>query len=227
VDLDIVTGCFNLPPKYFFHALGFHIVNIAVSSPSILNAPILQVMAMLLVGNSVEGICTNIGVQGHVVTEPSERFLAVASPVKGQLDLDSSATPERYRQLNMPSDFVVGLWPQDLDDAPRGVHRQLQNLFPSKLKTQLRPSRPSLADSKGAVVLLIQREQIRLISLLGVWTSKGDCPCQDTVAAAEIALMLSRLFIRTQANRASPDPNSSISEFQLPGRLRGRNLFKQ
>jgi hypothetical protein len=155
VNLDIVTGCFNLLPKYFFYALGFHIFNIAASSPSIVNTPILQVVAMLLVRNSVKSICTNIGVQGHVVTEPSERSLAVASPVKVQLDLDSSATPERYRQLNMPSDFVVGLWPQDLDDAPRGVHRQLRNMFPSKLKTQLRPSRPSLADSKGADVLPI------------------------------------------------------------------------
>jgi hypothetical protein len=131
IDLDTATGCLKLLPDVH-SPLDFNIVNAAVEDPSTRNAPILHVITKLLINDSVEHVTTEIGAQWHRTASPSDWFFAVASRVKGILDLESYAVKERCRHLKVPVDKIVRLWQltgDEEDIASRGIFTRLRDMF--------------------------------------------------------------------------------------------------
>jgi hypothetical protein len=131
IDLDAATGCLKLLSD-LHSSLDFNIVNAAVKGPSTRNAPILHVITKLLINDSVEHVTSEIGAQWHRTASPSDRFVAVASRVKGMLDLESYAVKERCRHLKVPVDEIVRLWQLASDEediASRGMFTRLRDIF--------------------------------------------------------------------------------------------------
>jgi len=148
MEIGIIQGCFDLIPD-LYHTLGFEIVNAAVARPTVRNAPIFQVMTMLLVDNDVERVCVEIGQQWYVSGRPSDAFVAQAARVKAKLNRESRSKKDLYRRLKMPREDIVQLWQLGEEVAPPGIRERLRSLFgqdntPREARRVLtRPPRPT------------------------------------------------------------------------------------
>ncbi|KAF2828156.1 hypothetical protein CC86DRAFT_381104 [Ophiobolus disseminans] len=130
MEMSIIEGCFALVPT-FNRTFAFDIVNAAVEEPSLANAPILQVMTMLLVDGSVNHVRADLGAQWTINAQPSDAFLEQAARVKGKLGKASRSKKELYRQLKVPGEEIVKYWQGGGEVASPGLRDRVGSFFRS------------------------------------------------------------------------------------------------